>query len=163
MKKQTNIRSIFILFFGILISPQLINAQFENVNTQELKTSALSDFNEGKYSLALDKYSALIKKYPKDGVFNYYSGLCLYCMNKNLPDAIQFLKLAISRPNVPSDVWYYLGEAYMKNYQFPEAKKAYSQFNDVATKAELKEKTPARKAEMAENAINYQNIIILLI
>ncbi len=165
MKKQTIIRSIFILFFGILISPQLINAQYENVNTQELKTSALSDFNEGKYSLALDKYSALIKKYPKDGVFNYYSGLCLYYMNKNLPDAIQFLKLAISRPNVPSDVWYYLGEAYMKNYQFPEAKKAYSQFNDVATKAELKEKTPARKAEMAENAIEllkHYNIIDII-
>jgi len=86
-------------------------------------------------------------------------------MNRSVPSAIESMKYAASRPNVPSDVWYYLGEAYMKNYQFPEARKAYIQFSDIATKAENKEMNPLRKAEMASNAMelsrNYNSIDII--
>jgi len=134
------------------LSLQGADAQYENMNTQELKTYALADYQLGNYSSALNKYSALVKRYPKDGLFHYYSGLCLLNMNTRIPAAIEYLNFSAARPNVPVDAWYYLAEAYMKNYQFPEARKYYLQFSDAADKSETVDKIPERKAEMALNA-----------
>ena len=153
MFKSAIIRLILAVFTVLFIFSQEAVAQYEAIGTQELKISALAEFNSGNYSSSLNSYNELIIRYPKDGVFNYYSGRCLLKMNKTIPIAVSSLKFASGRPNVPSDVNYYLGEAYMQNYQFSEAKIAYSQFIEVATKIQLKELDPQRKAEIAANAI----------
>lgn len=147
------IKGSILISFLLFSVNTWIAAQYQGMGTQELKTSAIDDFNDGKYSSAFEKFNELIVRYPKDGLFHYYSGICQYRMNRSVTGAINTLKFASSRPNVPYDVWYHLAEAYMLNYEFPEAAKAYAQFQSVATKTDNREKAPARKVEMADNAM----------
>ena len=165
MNKILTKKFILLLVCGILFPSIVMYSQFEGKSIQEIKNSALTEFQEGKYSAALEKYEFLLKKYPRDGLFQYYSGCCLFFVNKSIPSAIQYLKYSSTRPNVPPDAYFYLGECYMLNYQFSEAGKAYYQFYETGAKTEIKEKQPLRKAEMAENAIKLtkqKNIIEII-
>ncbi|MCB8994404.1 MAG: hypothetical protein H6538_02230 [Bacteroidales bacterium] len=144
--------SKFSFFLLILFSFSQINAQYDNKSTLELKEQAAKNFESGNFQDALSQYRDLLKRYPKDGIFSYYCGRSLMGMNKDLPSAIQYLEFASSKAGVPNDVFFQLGEAYTKNYQFPQAQKAFSQYASVASKSEMKELIPARRAEMSANA-----------
>jgi len=75
MYRKAFIRSVLILFLFFSYNSWIIG-QYDNESTQELKTSALNDLEEGKYSSALGKYNALVSRSPKDGLFHYYIGIC---------------------------------------------------------------------------------------
>ncbi len=154
--------TVFIIF---LIFSSGVYAQYDNKNTAELKTEAARNFNAGNYSDALNQYRSLLKRYPRDALFSYYCGISLLNMDKDLAGAIGYLEYASSKATVPYQVSYYLGEAYTRNYQFSQAKKAYTQFYEVASKTEAKELMPARLAEMSENALvltkSYNTVEIL--
>jgi hypothetical protein len=139
-------------FLGVLLKNP-VSAQYDQMSTPELKSSATGDFKSARYTAALEKFTVLISRYPRDGFLQYYSGICMYKTNKTLSLAIQYLSYAAGKPDIPSDVWYHLGEAYMRNYQFSDARKAYLQYNEVAGRNEAREKVPLRKVRMAEDAI----------
>jgi len=143
-----------VVFVFIFSFSAILNAQYENKNTSDLKTEAAKSFQAGNYKKALTQYQSLLARYPKDGLFSYYCGLSLLEMNKDISKAIEYLDFSSSKATVPYQVFYYLGDAYTRNYQFPQAKKAYSQFADIATKAEEKELLSARHSEMSGNAIS---------
>lgn len=140
-----------------LLSAAAINnyAQIVDQSNTKLKEKAFQEYTAKDYSGAYQSYKKLLSQYPKDGMFNYYSGLCLYFQNKDIPKSIEYLKIASGKPQVPSDVFYYLGFAYRKNYMFKESKSAFLKYNSVATRAEIKELIPAREAEMSGNAMTY--------
>jgi tetratricopeptide (TPR) repeat protein len=154
-----------VILISVCFTGSAINAQWDNKSTSDLKTEALKNFDSGNYSDALEKFKGLLKRYPKEGIFSYYCGLSLLNMDKDIPGAIEFLEFSSSKAAVPGMVFYHLGDAYTRNYQFPQAKKAYDQFTAVASKSEQKGLIPERLSEMAENAIgltsSYNQVEIL--
>jgi len=130
-----------------------IFAQNENKSISDLKIEAKMNFDKGNYPESLTQYRSLLARYPKDGMYSYYCGLSLLNMNRDFDAAIEYLEFASSNATVPYHVFYFLGDAYTRNYQFTQARKAYTQFASVATKTEEKDLMPLRLAEMSENAI----------
>ncbi len=153
MIREVLFKSVLAFLVLLFFFSGEVHAQFDNKNTADLKSEALANFNSGNYSDALAQFKSLLTRYPKDGVFSYYCGLSLLNMNKDLKSSIEYLEFASSKASVPNQVFYYLGVAYTRNYQFPQAKKAYNQFAAVATKTELKDLMPLRLAEMSDNAL----------
>jgi tetratricopeptide (TPR) repeat protein len=150
------IRTLFskILFIlSLLFFSSVINAQDDVKKAPDLKDEAAKSFESGNYQDALVQYKSLLQKYPKDGLYSYYCGLSLLSMNKEIPKAIEFLEFSSSKATAPYKVFYYLGDAYTRNYQFPEAKKAYAQFAAAASKSEEKEYMPLHLSEMSSNAV----------
>ncbi|MGC9342304.1 MAG: tetratricopeptide repeat protein [Bacteroidales bacterium] len=143
-----------LLFFVLFFIPLASFAQPGNLTTPELKSEARSLFEDGNYARALEIYQSLLERYPKDGQFNYYTGICLYKINQDIPGAIEYLDYASAKPQVPSDVYYYLGLAYRKNYQFQEAKDAFNLFNDVASRSEIRDLKPDLEVQNSGNAVN---------
>ncbi len=146
-------KSAIIIFIPVCCFVAGLNAQYENENIADIRTEAKKNFDAGNYSVSLLQYKSLLKRYPKDGVFSYYCGLSLLNMNEDVEEAIEYLEFASSKTTVPYQVFYFLGQAYTRNYQFSQAKKAYSKFAAVATKTETKELMPERLSEMSDNAI----------
>ena len=120
-----------------------------------LKANAANDYNKGSYSEALEKYELLLGRYPKDGAFNYYAGLCLYHLNKELPRAAGMLEFAASRPDVPADAWYYLGRIYMKMYRFKEAGSGFDKFRETASRQDIKAFDAEQWSGHAANALEF--------
>lgn len=147
----------FRLAFGIMILTlsiaQISYAQEQGITTKALKEKALQQFASNDYSNAYRTYTKLLSLYPKDGLYNYYSGLCLYFQNKEIPKSIEHLIYASGKAQVPPDVFYYLGLAYRKNYMFKDSKSSFKKFISVASRTETKELMPAREAEMSGNAM----------
>ena len=148
-----NILLIFII--ALFFSTSLLSAQSDNVQVNVLKADALKDFNAGQYSEALEKYETLLNRYPKDGTFNYYQGICYLNLKKDPGKAAEYLEFASTRANVPSDVFYYLGQAYMKTYRFTMARNSFEKFSQNATRQELRTMDPARQIINTQNAINF--------
>jgi hypothetical protein len=148
---QYKVFFITVLLLAFLLSG--VNAQYENKSTQDIKTEAKGYFDQGKYREALDHYRLLLKRYPKDGTFCYFCGLSQLKLNEDLPQAIKDLETASSKTGIPTDVYFYLGEAFSRNYQFQAAIRAYDLFMKNAAKTEIKELSPQRRSEMAANAL----------
>ena len=142
---------IFFLFFAIAS----LNAQNEGLSTAVLRANATDDFNKEKYEEALEKYEILLVRFPKDGAFNYYKGLCLYNLNRDMSEAAEALWFASTRPNIPADVLYHLGRVYMRSYRFQDAKNSFEKFLRSATKQELRSFDAERQLEHANNAIEF--------
>lgn len=143
-----------LVFFVLFFIPFSIFAQPRNLSTPELKSEAESLFEEGKYAQALEIFKSLLERYPKDGQFNYYTGICMYKTDQDLPTSIEYLKYASTRSQVPTNVYFHLGQAYRKNYQFREAQNAFRKFNDEASRGEIRELKPDLEARNSGNAMD---------
>ncbi len=143
-----------LLMLIILLNGWLLSGQNGMYSTQELKKLAEEDFEKGDFENAFEKFNSLIERYPKDGLFNYYAGVSLYKLNREIPKAIEYLDYATAKPMVPIDAFYYLGKAYRKNYQFEESRKSFEKFAEWADRQEQKLMIPEREARMSLNAIN---------
>ncbi len=141
------------VFAIILCMSGFSHAQINEKGTQDLKTTALGLFEKGEYAQAYEAYSQLLSRYPKDGLFNYYAGLSLLKQKKDAPGAIRLLEFASSKAQVPTEVYYYLGQAYRDNYKFSESRDAYIKYARLADKNALKENLPEHEAQMSANAV----------
>jgi tetratricopeptide (TPR) repeat protein len=146
-------KTLGLIFLVLFFIPAALLGQAGNLSVPELKSEAKSLFEEGQYSKALEIYESLLERYPRDGEFSYYAGICLYKAEKDIPRSIEFLDYATSRPQVPTDVWYHLGQAYRKNYQFTQARNSFNTFNDLASKAEMREMKPDLEVRNSSNAL----------
>lgn len=147
-------KSSGIVFLVLFFIPFIVTGQAVNLSVPELRSEAKLLFESGDYEKALEIYESLLERYPKDGEFSYYAGICLYKTEKDLPAAIEYLDYATSKPQVPGDAYYHLGQAYRKNYQFRESRNAFNTFNDIAGKNEIRDMKPGLEAENSGNAID---------
>lgn len=151
MRKYT---FLFLLFFIVSVS---IQAQVENLsadkqdNFDELK-SAYLNIQKGNYKEAYPYFKEMQRIYPKEPSYNYYLGRCLLFLDKDPLTSIKYLRFA-STKEVSEDVYYYLGLAYIKNYQFEKAIKNLQWFNKRASKRQLKELDAKNYLAIAQNGL----------
>jgi hypothetical protein len=85
-------------------------------------------------------------------MFRYYTGVCKVEQNKDLEEAAELLVFASAR-GVPDDVYYYLGEANRKLYDFKKALNYYIQFDKIASRSLAKKWNSKMLIIAAENAL----------
>lgn len=95
-------------------------------------------FDEGLYREALEGFLFLNENQPGNVMSYYYSGRCLVELNEDLDEAIELL-FSASRRGAPTDAYFYLGRAYHLDYNFSEAAKNYSKFEQLATRQQIKD------------------------
>lgn len=147
----TALSVLFLLFY----CSSILDAQVDQLNLPALKAEALKDFNEGNYQNAMVKYESLLNRYPKDGNFHYYYGVSLLRLNRDFEKSAKSLEYATTRPGVPTDALYYLGQVYLKSYRFSLARSNFEKYSKSASRQELRALDPSRKIFNAENAISF--------
>ena len=92
-------------------------------------------FESGDYQQAAEAYKSLLKKKPKEALYNYRYAYSAFMLNDKAM-AIEFFKKSADKYPAGN---YYLGELYFDDYAFEEAAEAYSayllkpQLNDTLT------------------------------
>ena len=138
---------ILILFVTTLNAQE----QPEDAGLNDLKTAYIN-FEQGNYSDAYQYFNQMLKIYPKDPTYNYYTGICLLHLENNSVKALEALRYA-SIGDVPDDVYFYLGLAYHRNYQFEDAVKNFIWFKKKATKKQVDEYALENYISRAQNGL----------
>jgi epidermal growth factor receptor substrate 15 len=130
----------------ILLSSSLI-AQTE----AEMKTQADKLFDSEQYLEATSLYMRLLSLQPKEVSYNYRYGTCLLFNSDKKADAIKYLTFAVNNdPAIVPEAYYFLGKALHLNYQFNEAIKFYTKYNENKSKAK-KQFDADREIQMCQN------------
>lgn len=103
------------------------------------------------YKEAIKNFEALVKKYPKDPLYNYYLGISYYKNNTNIDQAENKLYFASSKEDVPSEVYYYMAEIKRKKYDFSSALDYYKRFSINAEQEILAEYPVEQRVTECEN------------
>lgn len=143
-------RKFGILFFFLIIVCTNSKAQIDK-DFEKLK-SAYQNIQKENYKEAYSYFKEVLSIYPKEPVYNYYVGRCLFFLDKDPLASIKYLRFA-SAKEVPEDVYYFLGRAYLNNYQFDKALESLEWFKKRATKKELKELKLDNYISMAQNGL----------
>ncbi|MDA3822812.1 MAG: hypothetical protein PF450_09430 [Bacteroidales bacterium] len=137
---KTDISRIFLVFS--IIGLHAFSGLFGQVEEHELpslRKISIEEFESGDYDFAAASFGKLLRQFPEDPMYRYYSGICKVELNTDLGQAAELLYFASSR-GVPVDVFYYLGEAHRKLYDFEKARKYYTQFDNEASRSSSKER-----------------------
>lgn len=113
-------------------------------------------FREKDYDFALENYLKLYELDKKDININFRIGVCYTETNKDKTGGISYLEYVVSHNNFPREALYYLGKAYMFNYQFTEAVEALYEYKIYGIDREILASTE-RLIDMAYNAREYIN------
>jgi hypothetical protein len=122
---------LYILLFSVASSAQ-------TPSVPDL-TDALNALEAGSYQEALPYFEKQVQAYPKDGMYQYYYGLCALHAGTT-EDAQASLRYAATQ-NVPADVYLFLGRTYHLQYQFSKALAYYNRYLSAVTAAEAKRNT----------------------
>jgi hypothetical protein len=115
-----------------------------------MKAQADKLFESEQYLDATPLYMRLLSLQPRDANYNYRYGTCLLYNSNNKPDAIKYLNMAISDPNIAPEAYYFLGKALHYNYQFNEAIRHYTSYNEKKASA-VKKFDADREIQMCQN------------
>ncbi len=130
----------------------VVKAQDSIYTAKKIKASQL--LNEKNYAAALDTYSDLLYRFPKEPEYLYGKAVCLVQLNRDNEEALTLLKpVNISGYNPMS--WYYSGIAADHLYLFDEAIKSWSHFLLLGKSKEIKSLQVNRLVEMAKNGHEY--------
>ncbi len=102
----------------------LVLILFSAVSVAQTPADANACFESGNYQLALEAYQSLLKKKPKEALYNYRYAYSAYMLHDKAT-AIDFFKKSADK--YPQG-YYYLGEMYFDDYAFAEAAAAYSAY-----------------------------------
>ncbi|RLD91391.1 MAG: hypothetical protein DRJ29_14125, partial [Bacteroidetes bacterium] len=134
-------RVLFSSFLIFLLTPTLIFAQRDSLRNVFLDAESWFLFEE--YTEALPLYESLLKSDPGNDMLRYKIGICLLNNPYQKDRAIQYLLAASHNINpsykenslkertAPSDVLYYLGNAYLANELIERAIESYEEFLEV--------------------------------
>jgi len=114
----------------ILVSPFTeVSSQVIEISEVKSESSVLADslFNAGDYGRALPHFLELCQQYPRDIHYNYALGVCYINTSRNVETALPYL-LNASRGEAPNKVYYFIAEAYRRNYHFDLAIDYYRRF-----------------------------------
>ncbi len=100
------------------------------------RNSAMDAFSKGDYEKAYNDFAELLRSYPRDPLYKYYSGISLIRLPRDPDKAVSLLKDAAEwqadiKP-VPADVWFYLGRAQQMSGNYSEAVKSFNIFSEKA-------------------------------
>ena len=137
---RTFYKPIFTLLF-LLAGAAVLNGQVPEHELPALKERALGNFEKGAYAAAEPDFMTLVRQFAGDPLYRYYAGICKVELNRDLEAAAELLYFASTR-GVSPDVFYYLGEAYRKLYDFERAKRYYVEFDRAAPRRMAREKNP---------------------
>lgn len=143
-------RKYLTILIFLLITPTLLLAQDADA-LHQLKSAYLHIQNEN-YQEAYPYYRKMLDQYPKEPIYHYYVGRCLLFIDKDPLKAIKYLRFA-STKDVPIDVYYYLGRAYIKNYRFQKAIETLQLFEKNASKKDLRNLQYEVYLSMAQNGL----------
>ncbi|NSW93572.1 MAG: hypothetical protein HPY62_02555 [Bacteroidales bacterium] len=132
--------TIFLILSAILSGSPLEGQEISPGYSRQAAYNALS---AGDYEKALSEFTSLLKAYPRDPVYKYYSGLCLVKMERDPVKASVLLREAVEddayvKP-VPVDGLFYLGRALQMSGKFSEAIKYFNLFANRAGKKKSRE------------------------
>jgi len=124
--KRRNMKKLFLLtvtFFTLLSSALAQN---------ELDPATFYKF--GNFDQALDLY---LKEYPSksgDEELNYRIAVCYLNTNSDKAEALKYIKASKDKGSKQDDVLLLLGQAYMFNHNFSDAKSAFDQYKSSTNK-----------------------------
>ncbi len=134
-------RILFSSFLLLLLTPTLILAQRDSVRNVFLDAESWFLFEE--YTEALPLYESLLKSDPGNDMLKYKIGICLLNDPYQKDKAIQYLldashninpsykENSLKERTAPTDVLYYLGNAYLVNELLERAIESYEEFLEV--------------------------------
>lgn len=131
MKRKVVCTTLILLCF---LSLELFS-QSTDKDEKKLIKEAQVFFDDGDFANALPLYLELIKKYPKDPLYNFCLGVSYLSLAPNETEniskdkAIPFLEIA-NRSLHMNDINYYLGYAYHLNYDWDKAIHFYGKYRD---------------------------------
>jgi tetratricopeptide (TPR) repeat protein len=106
-------------------------------------------FNAKQYAKARSVYEEILKKKPKDPLYNYRFARCCYELKDFEPAILHF---EMSGEKFPiSDL--YLGELYFKTYRFDESVTAYQTYILTLDSTDVKRSDLMQKLKKSENAV----------
>lgn len=137
MKIKINVK--FLVFFFILITDLACAGLFSQEDVQKTKRQvALDAYTNGDYAAAYADFADLLKTYPKDPLYKYYSGASLVKLGRDPGEAVTLLQEAVKGStgikNVPDDVLFYLGRSQQMSGMFKEAINSFNLFSEKAGK-----------------------------
>jgi tetratricopeptide (TPR) repeat protein len=135
-------RTLYKPIFTLLIFMAGVAVLYGQVPEHELsaaKERAISNFEDGAYAAAEPDFMILLRQFSGDPLYRYYAGICKVELNRDLEEAAELLFFASTR-GVSPDVYYYLGEAYRKLYDFERAKRYYIEFDKLAPRRMARER-----------------------
>ncbi len=126
---------------GFYVAAVIVCAIFLQTHAQEISKSDLeqragNNFAKQRYDKAASDYEILNSMFPKDTRYAYFLGRSYLQSNQNITRATELLKFAATR-NYGEDAYFYLGKAYLLNYQFNDAKLAFTIFKNTASGKQL--------------------------
>ncbi len=127
-------------------------AQELSEQDQETFNQGVSHFEKKNYQNGLSYFRELIHKYPRDPVFNYFSGVSMTELMIDLETAVRQLNLA-SVGTVPNNVYYYLGKAHHLLGEFSEALTNYRRFMELGERVEIRDLETERMIELGQNQV----------
>jgi hypothetical protein len=163
-----------IILFCILTAIEIpFNVLFsQTVQTKPTRQSSFEAFSQENYEKAYGEFRQLLLTYTKDPLYKYYSGVCLVKLKKDPDEAILLLQEALQGSGavktLPSDGYFYLGQAQQMSGKFSEAAESYNLYTDKAGKKTAKEmgvpeliqQCIQKKGQIAESEVKPVDIVI---
>jgi len=118
---------------------------------KELEKQADRLFEEEKFVEAYPIYSKLVIRAKKDIEFNYRLGVCAIYAVADKEQAIPFLELAITNPEVVKEAHYYLGKAYLLSYRFEDAIKQFNTYKETGSAKNIEKFQVDEQIKMCKN------------
>lgn len=128
---------------------ELLKKQAEHENKKP--EYAEKAFLKKDYKTASAYYSELLTLDPSDPLNNYKKGVCVYHLEENKLKALFYLLKAEKAPNVPYDVFYYLGMTYHSWSDFAKAEQAFITYKAKAKPTEITSLNIDRYIEYCSN------------
>jgi hypothetical protein len=107
--------------------------------------------NEADFIQALPLFSQLVSLHPKNTDYNFKFGTCILYSGVDKETAIKHIEFSTKKSVNDVRAYYYLGLAKHLNYDFKEAKIAYSSFLDKADEKTREKFNAQRQIEMCSN------------
>lgn len=121
-----------ILLFLLII---MAGVSLEISAQKPTRQSAAEAFGKGDYEKAYGDYNELLRLYPRDPVYKYYSAACLVKLERNPDEAAKLIEQALnsgSLKSLPDDAVFYLARTSQMKGDFNEAEKTYNRFSAQA-------------------------------
>ncbi len=146
------VRYLHVIYFVLLM---FVVSSFSVLEAQEridyTAKNGLKYIKIEDYQSAQEVYSHLLRKYPKDGAYNFYMGICLLNNKGDLSQTIKRLNYAKLK-KVSRKVYYYLGRAHQLSFHFDEAISNFNRFLQYASKGDDKIEKTKLYLEQCDNS-----------
>jgi len=135
IKKRDNIIRVFFIITFVL---SIIDSYSVGSLQKPSLKAAMDSFSKNDYEKAYEEFTTLLQSYPKDPLYNYYSGVCLVKMNSDPEHASSLLQEALNGSldikDIPDDALFFLGRSQQMQGRFREAIDSYNSFERKAGK-----------------------------